>query len=290
MVGDERVTVLPGTPTHFTLLLRALDPTLHHVDTLRCAVSAAAPLPTSLADEMYARLGVEILHVYGCSEGFLTATTERDAIRAGSAGSRVFRGPPGTAPDGTVVVLDTDSDVRLPVGSIGEIAYGAASPVRYWAEQPAATNGWYRTGDLGFIDSRGRVFVRGRLKEVINRGGLKVACSEVAAALRGLSSVEDCVVIPSPDPVLGEAICACVVPARGSAPTIRDLRSQLLAVLARHKLPDELCLLGSIPHTSLGKIDSAALTRRIANNELPRTRFRESAPAVTGPAPRQGAG
>ena len=278
LVADENVTVLPGTPTHFTLLLRALDPARHTTETLRWAVSAAAPLPASLADEMYSRLDVEIMHVYGCSEGFLALTTDRDTIRLGSVGSRVFQGPPGTPPDGSVVVLDTDRDVRLAAGEVGEIAYGAAHPVRYWAEPLLATNGWYRTGDLGFIDAGGCTFVLGRLKELINRGGLKVACGEIERALRNLAVVDDCAVIPSPDAVLGEAICACVVPVPGTVPTLGELRSQLRDVLARHKLPDELCLLEEMPRSSLGKVDRSVLSAQVFGNELPRARVREPAP------------
>lgn len=274
LIEEKRVTVLPGTPTHFTLLVRALDPARHHVDGLRWAVSAAAPLPRPLADDMYARLGVEIFHVYGCSEGFLTATTDRSDISLGSAGRRVFRGPPGSPPDGSVTVLELERDVPMATNEIGEIAYGAAVPVRYWEEPAVATNGWYRTGDIGCIDSEGRVFVQGRLKELVNRGGLKVSCGEIEIALRALSSISDCAVIASPDPILGEAICACVVAFGGNAPTLDDLRSQLSSVLARHKLPDELYLLERIPRTPLGKIDRAALTALVVDGELPRARLR----------------
>lgn len=270
VIGDMKVTVLPGTPTHFTLLLRALDRARHRVESLRWAVSAAAPLAPTLVDDMYARLGVEILHVYGCSEGFLTATTDRDAIRLGSAGRTVFRGSPAAPPDGSVAVLDIDRGDHLPAGAIGEITYGASLPVRYWGEPAAATDGWYRTGDIGSIDSEGRVFVRGRLKEVVNRGGLKVSCSEVENALRGLPAVADCAVVPSPDPVLGEAICACVVPVESAVPTLDAVRSALSSVLARHKLPDRLRLLERIPRTSLGKIDRSVLAAEVVREERPR--------------------
>lgn len=282
MIGEHRVTVLPGTPTHFALLLRALDPARHRMGSLHWAISAAAPMPPSLVDDMYTRLGVEILHVYGCSEGFLTATTDRDDIRRGSAGRMVFRGPPGSPPDGSVTVLDPERQVPLSVSELGEIAYGARHPVRYWEEPAVATDGWYRTGDMGVIDSEGRLFVRGRLKELVNRGGLKVSCGEIENALRALPSVADCAVIPSADPVLGEAICACVVAEAGSAAALDELRSQLSSVLARHKLPDELCLLERIPRTSLGKIDRRALTDMVVNAGLPRARVRPRIDTPTG--------
>ena len=189
----------------------------------------------------------------------------------------VFRGPPRSAPGGSVAVLEAARNTRVPIDVAGEIAYDAVQPVRYWGESPVATDGWYRTGDSGYIDAHGRVFVTGRLKELINRGGLKVACGEIEEAIRDLTSVADCAVVPTPDAVLGEAICACVVPGLNSAPTLVELRSLLGETLARHKLPDELCLVSSIPRTSLGKVDRKALTAHIVSSDLPRTGFRDDA-------------
>ena len=274
LIGRHGVSVLPATPTHLTLLLSSLDDRRHRVASLRWVPTAAAPLLPSLATAVYERLGAEIMNVYGCSEGFLTLTTRREDVLLGSVGSTVFRGPPGSPPDGRVAILHMERDDVLAAGESGEIAYGADQPVRYWGEPPIGGDGWYRTGDVGSIDADGRLYVRGRLKELINRGGLKVPCAEVEAALLGVPAVADCAVIASPDPVLGEAICACVVPATEAAPELAELRASLAGVLARHKLPDELCVIDAIPHTSMGKIDRAALTGRVVHGELPRARLR----------------
>jgi len=280
LVGEEGVTVLPGTATHLTLLLDGLDPGRHRMDTLRAAVSAAAPLPPALVDGLHERLGVELLHVYGCSEGFLTCTTDRADIRAGSVGHTVFRGPEGSPPDGSVAILHRDRHAFLPPGEVGEIAFGAARPVRYWQEPAAATDGWYRTGDLGWVDGEGRLFVSGRLKEVVNRGGLKVAAGEVEAALVRHPRLADAAVVPAPDPVLGEAICACVVPAGARPPALAELRAFLGEGLARHKLPDELCVLESIPRSAVGKVDRAGLAALVVGADLPRERLRPLAQAA----------
>jgi len=279
LVDEEGVTVLPGTATHLTLLMDELDPARHRTRTLRATVSAAAPLPPELVDGLHERLGVELLHVYGCSEGFLTATADRDEIRAGSVGRTVFRGPEGSPPDGSVAILDPDRHALLPAGEIGEIAFGASRPVRYWEAPPAATDGWYRTGDLGWLDGHGRLYISGRLKEVVNRGGLKVAAGEIEAALVRHPHLADAAVVPAPDPVLGEAICACVVPAGAGPPTLGELRASLGEHLARHKLPDELCVVDSIPRSGVGKIDRAALGALIAGADVPRERLRRAAPA-----------
>lgn len=274
LIGDERVTVLHGTPAHLTLLLRHLDTERHRLETLRWVTSAAAPLRPALVEEAYERLGVEILHVYGCSEGFLTVTTDREDIRLGSAGRTVYRGPNGTPPDGSLAILDPEGGERLPAGRVGEVAFGAALPVRYWAEPPAALDGWYRTGDLGRLDVHGRLYVCGRLEDVVNRGGIKVACAEVDAALARHPGLADAAVIPVDDPVLGEAICACVVPVDGELPPLAGVRDFLAAGLARHKLPDEVRVVASIPRSPAGKLDRAALTAVAADPSLPRQRLR----------------
>ncbi len=265
-------------PAHFTLLLDALDAGDHDVHTLRWAISAASNLPRPLVDRIYDRLGVDLLYVYGCSENFTVLTTDAGEIRRGSVGRRVFTGPEGTPPDGTIAVLDPAGGGPLPAGAVGELAFGAARPVRYWKDPDAATDGWYRTGDLGRVDPDGTVYVMGRLKELVNRGGLHVSPSEVETAVRLHPGVADSAVVATPDPVLGEAICACVVPSGEAPPDLGALREFLAPVLARHKLPDELCLVDTIPRTKIGKVDRPALARRGAGGRAP---ARAAAAAVT---------
>jgi len=285
LVTVEGVTVLPGMPAHFTLLLNALDPRRHRIDSLRWAISAASTLPRPLVDEIYGRLRVELLYVYGCSENFTVSTTDPEDIRRGSVGRRVFAGPDGSPPDGTITVLDPDDHTVLPPGAVGEIAFGASRPVRYWKDPDAATDGWYRTGDLGRVDPDGRVYVLGRLKELINRGGLHVSPTEVETALRLHPAVSDGAVVAAPDPVLGEAICACVVASDAGPPDLAELRTFLAQVLARHKLPDELSLVEVIPRTKIGKVDRVALRAVVVADGRPRDRWRQpSTPAVSVPA------
>lgn len=274
LVGDEGVTVLPGMPAHFTLLLDALDPARHQVTTLRWAISAASNLPRPLVDRIYDRLGVDLLYVYGCSENFTVTSTDGDEIRGGSVGRRVFFGPDGTPPNGIVAAFEPGGTTRLPAGEVGELAFGAAQPVRYWNDPDAASDGWYRTGDLGRVDPDGCVYVLGRLKELINRAGLHVSPSEVETAVRLHPGVADSAVVATPDPVVGEAICACVVAGDAVPPSLAELRSFLAPTLARHKLPDELCLVDTIPRTKIGKVDRAALAAEVVRGDLVRERWR----------------
>lgn len=276
LVTDEGVTILPATPTHLTLLLRELDPERHRVGTLRWLAAAAAPFPPALLEQVYARLCGELMYVYGCSEGFVTLTTDRDEIRRGSVGTTVFKGPDGVGPTGAVAIVDRETHAPLAPGETGEIVFGTSNPVRYWDDPVVATDAWYRTGDLGRVDTEGRLYVTGRLKDVVNRGGLKVGAGEVEAPLMRHPGVLECAVVPAPDPVLGEAICACVVPAGASAPDLLEVRSFLSPTLARHKLPDELCVLPELPRSKVGKLDRRALAGLMGDGGPPRQRLRES--------------
>ena len=274
LVSDERVTVLPGMPTHFTLLLDALDPARHDVSSLRWAVSAAATLPRPLVERIYGTLGCEMLYVYGCSENFTTQTTDRDEILSGSVGREVFRAPDGEPPDGTVVAVDPDDHRLLPTGEVGELAFGARGPVHYWKAPDAATDGWYYTGDLGRVDRDGRVYVLGRIKELVNRGGLKVSPTEIETAARGHPGVADAAVVGTPDAVLGEAICICIVPSGDRSPDLAELRDFLGRSLARHKLPDELAVVAEVPRTKIGKVDRPALLAALTAAGGPTERLR----------------
>ncbi|MFI6855384.1 class I adenylate-forming enzyme family protein [Streptomyces sp. NPDC050416] len=266
LVTAERVTVLPGTPAHLRMMLDRLDGERHDVSSLRWGVSAASPLPAALLEQVYAVLGVEMLFIYGCSEGFYTFTTDRADIEAGSVGRRPMDGPAGTPADGHVEIAALDGTGSVASGVLGEIVYRAKVPVRYWGQESVGVDGWYHTGDLGIIDDEGRLHVRGRTKELVNRGGLKVSCVEVETALGALPAVADAAIFPVPDQVLGEAIGACVVSADPDAPIdLEGLKAALRTSLARHKMPDRLWIVDAIPRTKLGKIDRAALSTTVAS-------------------------
>ncbi|HEX6042036.1 fatty acid--CoA ligase family protein [Longimicrobium sp.] len=250
LVRAEGVTVLNGAPAHFTLVLSRLEARGGDVDTLRLAVGTAAAFPLELVRGIWDRLGAEFMYMYGSSEGVGVATTDRDDIARGSVG----RPAPGA-----VRVVDAEGR-PLPAGAVGELAFSRrVYPVRYWGAAAPDEEEWYRSGDLGRLDEAGRLYVHGRLKHQIDRGGLKVDPLEVESALLRLPSVADAAVIGVPNPVLGETVCACVVPAPGRAPELEAVRAALAGELAPYKLPQALCLLDAIPRTRIGKVDLPAL-------------------------------
>ncbi|MGI9121092.1 MAG: class I adenylate-forming enzyme family protein [Acidimicrobiales bacterium] len=274
VMASEQVTVLAGTPTHLTLLLDAVDRGRHGDNHLRWVVTAAAPLSPALAEQVYTHLGAGLFVVYGCSEGFLTVTADRDEILRGSVGKEVFASPANSPAGGLVSIAGPNESMRSPPGEVGEIVYSTAGPVRYWDAPATGADGWYRSGDMGRIDAHGGLVVLGRLKELVNRGGLKVSPVEVEAALSRHPDIADVAVIGTPDPVLGEAVCACVVSSCGVTPTVAELRAFLCPTLAHHKLPDEVCYLAGIPRSSLGKVERARLRSMVVDEGAPRERLR----------------
>ncbi|HET7232884.1 MAG TPA: class I adenylate-forming enzyme family protein [Longimicrobium sp.] len=258
-VGREGVTVLHGSAAHFRLLLDRLDPALHDLRSLRVGVASASAFPIPLLRAMLQGLGMTIMMMYGSSEGVGVATTDPDEILMGSVG----RPEPGS-----VAIVDGR---RRPVaaGAPGEIAFSrAVFPVRYWSGpeggQPrSVTRGWYYTGDLGRIDPDGRLFVLGRVQHRINRGGSKVDPAEVEAALLGCAGVAEAAVIGTPHPVLGETVCAIVVPSAGPAPTLSGVRAELAGLLAAYKLPEALRIVPAIPRSLLGKVDVERLRAEV---------------------------
>jgi acyl-coenzyme A synthetase/AMP-(fatty) acid ligase len=249
-IARERVTVLNGAPTHFRLLLDRLDPGRHETGSLQLSVGTAAAFPAPLVREIWARLGVRFMFMYGSSEGIGFATTDPDDILRGSVGRPAA---------GSVRVVDA-ARRPLPAGEIGELAFSRrVFPVRTWGEEPDAGD-WYYSGDRGRVDEDGRLYVYGRLKHQIDRGGLKVDPVEVEAALLDVPRVVDGAVLGRPDPVLGEVVCACVVTTGDEPrPRLGEVRERMGGTLAPHKLPDELHTLPAIPRTALGKVDLPGL-------------------------------
>ncbi|MFL5963734.1 MAG: class I adenylate-forming enzyme family protein [Gaiellaceae bacterium] len=253
-VRDEQVTVLNGAPAHFRLVLDRLEDA-GDVESLRLGIGTAAAFSPQLVRAIRERLGVDLVIMYGSSEGIGVATKDQDDILLGAVGR------PATE---SVAIVGSERE-PMPVGEVGEIAFSrAVFPVRYWRDGDTNGDAWYYSGDLGRLDEEGRLFVHGRLKHQIDRGGLKVDPVEVEAALLRCGDVRDAAVIGVPNPILGESVCACVVPRTGARLTLADLRTLLAGDLAPYKLPEELRLVERIPRTPLGKTAVGSLSELVA--------------------------
>jgi len=266
LIDEHRITALNGTPSHYIGVLAAADRRRARGEepgggSLRVGIGSADHFPPRLLARIFDELGMDFMNMYGSNMGFGVATMDRDLLLSGSVGRTV---------PGSLAIVDSRHR-PLPVGSVGEIAFrfqrGGAG---LWGSPEGGdpmldeVGHWYYTGDLGRLDAEGHLYLSGRVKHQVNRGGMKVDPAEVANELFGCRGVADAAVIGTPDDFLGELVCACVVPRPAEdAPTLEELRRTLAGSLAPHKLPEELCLVDEIPRTVNGKVEIAVLLGRV---------------------------
>jgi len=152
-----------------------------------------------------------------------------------------------------VLVIDQETGRHLDRGEVGEMMVKGPNVLKgYWQNQEETDkqrekDGWLHTGDLISMDEKGFITMYGRSKDLINRGGLKIYPAEVESLILRHPHVSQVCVVATPNPVLGESVCACVVPREGTNVTLKEIRGFLKDKIARHKLPDELSIVPDFP-------------------------------------------
>ena len=146
----------------------------------------------------------------------------------------------------------------LPAGETGEVVIRGANVTAGYLGNPAAnaasfTNGWFRTGDQGHLDADGYLFLTGRLKEIINRGGEKIAPLEIDELLTSHPAVAQAVTFAVPHPTLGEEVAAAVVLRPGAHATAGELRESVATRVAYFKVPRQVVFLDALPKGPTGK-------------------------------------
>lgn len=258
IAAAERATVMGAVPTMWQLILDRTDFESRKIPLRRCTY-AAAPMPAPLARRLIDAARCEVVHAYGLTEagGVMTMLSpEKVVSKAGSAGSLL-------APQDGIAILDPATDEAVQAGAVGEICFrGPAATLGYIGQDDATADlwrgDWLHTGDLGHLDHDGDLWITGRLKEQISRGGLKVGAREVELAIEEMPGVIGAGVIGLADPVLGERIGAAVeVGAGGSDPDA--IRNFVAERLGDYKRPDVLVIVAELPRNAMGKIDKSAL-------------------------------
>ena len=239
-----------AVPTiHQILLMRADDDDAPR-KSFRFIRSCSAALAPSVFQELESRFGAPVLEAYG-----MTEASHQMSSNALPPGAR----RPGTVGTGTGVEIAIMEDGGAPLGSdkIGEVVIKGPNVTLGYHNNPSAneeafTNGWFRTGDQGFLDTDGTLTLTGRIKELINRGGEKISPLEVDSALLQHPSVAEAVCFGMPDTKYGEVVQAAVVLSGDASED--DIRSFCGGRLADFKVPDRVYLVESLPRTATGKI------------------------------------
>jgi oxalate---CoA ligase len=260
---DEWLDVLRPTwysagPTLHTAVLdkaRSLEDA-QAAHTLRFVVSGGAPLPKEVQDGLQRILGVPVLEHYGSSEA------------AQMAANLPPPGPnrPGTCgqpwPD-TVAIVGEDGH-PLPAGERGEIWVRGPTVMSGYLDAPelnqaAFIDGWFHTGDIGSLDEDGFLSLHGRLSELINRGGEKIAPAEIESALSRHHAIAEAAAFAVPHPRLGEDVAVAIIPHPGAQTTPAELRRFLQRELASFKIPRRILILDQLPKGATGKVQRRRL-------------------------------
>ncbi len=248
----ERVTVLHGTPTMFVLQLAAQRRAPRDLSTLRTGIIAAAPVHPELVDAIRSELHCDVQIAWGLTETSPAVTMTGSDDPAPARRTSVGRPLPG-------VEVRVENDGY----EFGEILVKSPAVFRGYFNDEAVTaaqftsDGWLRTGDLGIMDSAGFLYLKGRRKEIIIRGGLHVYPDEVERLLEELAWVQAVAVVGIPDAVLGERSCACIVvneKLAGPDDVLTAVRSAISARLADYKAPDAVLRVSELPRNASGKL------------------------------------
>jgi acyl-CoA synthetase (AMP-forming)/AMP-acid ligase II len=264
LAREEQVTGFGGVPTMARQILEHPQITELGIDIRTCPMGGAS-VPPDLplrAVEVFGS-SVQILNGYG--------STETTSAVVANVGVEYEARPDSVGRanlTGDVKIVDAEGET-LGVGEVGEICMRSPQVVPgYWnddvATKAAFRDGWFHSGDVGYLDDEGFLYVVDRLKDVVIRGGENVYCVEVEAVLHEHPAVADVAVIGMEERVMGERVCAVVVPRADVDVQLADLRSFAADRLAAFKQPEALFLVDELPTTATGKVAKRELRMQVA--------------------------
>jgi acyl-CoA synthetase (AMP-forming)/AMP-acid ligase II len=260
LLRGQAITWYTAVPTIHQLAMRRKDPgSRAEVDTLRFIRSCSSKLPLETYEQLEGYFGVPVLEAYGMTEASHQMASNPLPPRhrvPGSVG-------PGT---GVQIGIMNEAGDLLPGGTPGEVVIQGPNVIDHYDNNPEAdatsfVRGWFRTGDQGVLDQDGYLTLVGRLKEMINRGGEKIAPLEVDEVLLTHPAVAEAVAFGMPHPTWGEEVAAAVV-LSGEA-SEKDLIAHARQRLADYKSPRKIFIVEQIPRTPVGKVQRLAVAKAL---------------------------
>ncbi len=267
-LSELEPTWYTAVPTmHQAVLSRLPVDVVRPVQTsLRFIRSSSSPLPPLIYDELEAAFGVPVIEAYGMTEAAhqVTSNPLPPAERR--------RGSVGLADHLELAVLDEDGGISST--GTGEVVIRGETVLAGYESDPEANaaaflDGWFRTGDQGYVDDDGYVTLIGRTKEIVNRAGEKIAPAEIEDVLLSHPDVVQAVSFAVPDARLGEVVGAAVVPRAGTHPTERELQGHVASRLADFKVPSVVLTVDEVPLGPTGKLQRIGLAERLGLAEVP---------------------
>jgi long-chain acyl-CoA synthetase len=253
VIQRDRATIFAGVPTMFIALLHAPDLDAYDLSSLRASFSGGASIPGEVVRAFEARFGIAVLEGYGLSETASSASFNRfEARKVASVGKAMW---------GVELRVVDEEDKPLPPGPDhpGEIVIRGHNVMKGYHNQPEATaeamkNGWFHTGDIGYMDDDGFYFIVDRKKELIIRGGYNVYPREIEEVLHAHPAVAAAAVIGVPDDRLGEEVAAVVALKPGQSVTEAELIAFCKERVAAYKYPRTIRFLDALPMGPTGKV------------------------------------
>jgi acyl-CoA synthetase (AMP-forming)/AMP-acid ligase II/thioesterase domain-containing protein len=262
---SHKPTWYTAVPTmHQSVLARAGENREVVADTpLRFIRSSSSSLPPQVMIELEKVFHAPVIESYGMTEASHQMASNPLPPRTRKPGSV------GVAAGPEVSIMNAQGEF-LPQGSPGEIVIRGPNVTNGYENNPSAnegafTNGWFRTGDQGYMDEEAYLFITGRLKEIINRGGEKIMPREVDEAFMDHQAVAQAVTFAVPHLRLGEDVAAAVVLAQGAVSSERELREFARSRLADHKVPTRVLVVETIPKGPTGKLQRIGLAEKLAD-------------------------
>jgi len=255
LIEAEEIDTIFMVPTMFVRLMKLPDGVRRKYDTssLRHVVHAAAPCPADIKRAMIQWWGPVIYEYYGSTEASaLTFASSEDALKKPGTVGKIL--------DGVELRFLGDNGEPLPQGEIGEIySRIAGNPDFTYHNKPEKRaeierDGFITSGDVGYIDADGYVFLCDRKRDMVISGGVNIYPAEIEAALHAVAGVHDCAVFGIPDAEFGEALMAVVEPQAGVTLDIGAIRAQLKTALADYKVPKHVEIQQNLPREDSGKI------------------------------------
>jgi len=261
IIARERVTAISGTPAHLISLLH--HPRFAETDTgsVKSVGVGGAQCPPQLMADIETHFGVRIGNMYGMGENILhtrTLPTDPPEIVRETVGLPV--------PGAELAIFSEDHRAMLPIGEVGEVAFRGPTLFLAYYKRPELTastrtdDGWFFTGDAGFVDDAGYLHLVGRKKELINRGGTKIFPKEIEDLLHEHPKIVRAAVLGMPDYRLGERVCAYVELKPGTTLELDEVRAFFEArqVMA-YNVPERLEIVDALPLTPTGKVKKGPL-------------------------------